>query len=109
MFLENSQNQWEHLLNAITNMEYLIVKCQSLVKKLFSNSKQLDETQIEMLSSLINGLAVRLKGNADGPVADKVLGLFHEARPDRHEFGPTHNKDVLLYNHCQLIIFFWII
>lgn len=36
-FAGNSKQKWENMLTEITNMEYMVVKCQSVIRKLYPN------------------------------------------------------------------------
>lgn len=51
----NSKNKWQALLGDVTNMEYSVVKCQSIIRKLFNETRELNED----VSNLIP-----LKGNS---------------------------------------------
>lgn len=41
-FIGNSKQKWENMLTEITNMEYMVVKCFSVIRKLYPNTKNLD-------------------------------------------------------------------
>lgn len=40
----NSKQKWENMLTEITNMEYMVVKCNSLIRKLFPNVEHFGES-----------------------------------------------------------------
>lgn len=39
----NSKNKWQALLSDVTNIEYSVVKCQSIIRKLFDETRDLSE------------------------------------------------------------------
>lgn len=52
--LGNSKQRWENMLSEITNMEYMVVKCQSLIRKLFPNVDTLEPNASFIFISFIN-------------------------------------------------------
>lgn len=49
----NSKQRWENMLSEITNMEYMVVKCQSIIRKLYPNAEKF-ETDVSFFFGSLN-------------------------------------------------------
>lgn len=50
----NSKQKWENMLSEITNMEYMVVKCQSIIRKLYPKAEKFETDVSATLNTFLN-------------------------------------------------------
>lgn len=62
----NSKQKWENMLTEITNMEYMVVKCHSIIRKLFPNQEEFEPKvncfSVYFSSTVIDSITARRSG-----------------------------------------------
>lgn len=86
-----SRKKWEALLQDIANLEHMNIQAMSLIRKLFGKSDEsnlnLENSQKEIITSLLKGLEVELNEAGQNPISVRILDMFNEAKLSKSEFG----------------------
>lgn len=100
----NSKYKWQNMLTEITNMEYMVVKCRSVIKKLYPDTDNFENDvrfwihqrpdshnymiffpsyfsqEASVVKSLLSGHEVQLNEGAFGALSQQILRLFTEVK-----------------------------
>ncbi|XP_031617314.1 rab3 GTPase-activating protein catalytic subunit [Contarinia nasturtii] len=81
----NSKQKWENMLMEITNTEYMVVKCYSVIRKLYPNVENFEDNDVNALKSLLSANEVQLEEGAFGPLSQQILRLFTQVKRAQSE------------------------